>query len=218
MAERRNRRKALVKEIKLYVEGGGKGSHKRATIKLQQGFDAFFKEIKTAARDKKISFRVIPSSNTQETYKDFMKSVRVSPESFNLLLVDSDDAVTENETARVFLQKKYRKWNLQTIEDEQCHLMAQIMESWFIADVSALKEFYGQEFKESAVPKNRNVESIEKERVESSLKTATVKTQKGEYHKIGHGARILEIIDPGKVRAAATHCGELFDSILKKIK
>jgi hypothetical protein len=69
----------------------------------------------------------------------------------------------------------------------------------------------------SAIPKNRNVESIEKERVESSLKTATGKTQKGEYHKIGHGAKILEVIEPRKVRASAPQCERLFAEIKKHI-
>lgn len=204
-------------EIKLYVEGGGKGSHKRATIKIQQGFDAFFKELKEAARNKKISFKIIPSSDTQTTYDDFIRSVENSPLSFNLLLVDSDAAIDENESARSFLQKKYGKWKLQKIEDKQCHLMVQIMESWFLADVDALKSFYGKEFKESAIPKNKNVEAIEKERVEKSLKTATVKTQKGEYHKIEHGTKILELINTKKVRDAALHCQKLFEAILEEI-
>ena len=95
-------------EIKLYVEGGGKGSHKRATIKLQQGFDGFFRELKTAARAKKISFKIIPAGNTQSTYDDFIFSVEHSPQSFNLLLVDSDEAVAANQTARAFLQNKYK--------------------------------------------------------------------------------------------------------------
>ena len=133
-------------EIKLYVEGGGKGSHKRATIKLQQGFDSFFTEIIELARIKKISFKIIPAGNTQSTYDDFIFSVENSPQSFNLLLVDSDDALDEDESARAFLQKKYKKWKLKTVKDEQCHLMVQIMESWFIADVDALKQFYGQGF------------------------------------------------------------------------
>ncbi len=204
-------------EIKLYVEGGGKGSHKRATIKLQQGFDAFFSELKDAAREKKISFKIIPSSDTQTTYDDFMLSVRNSPQSFNLLLVDSDNAVAENETARDFLQRKYKKWKLQTVTAEQIHLMVRIMESWFIADVDALKIFYGQEFKESAIPKNKNVEVIEKERVENSLKAATIKTKKEQYHKINHGAKILELINPQKVRQAAPHCEKLFAAIREKI-
>jgi len=205
-------------EIKLYVEGGGKGSHKLATIKLQQGFDAFFRELKNAAREKKISFKIIPSNNTQNTYEDFLISVRNSPQSFNLLLVDSDEAVAENETARDFLQKKYRKWQLKTIKDEQCHLMVQIMESWFLADVDALKSFYGKEFKESAIPKHKNVETIAKDTVEKSLAAATAKTQKAEYHKIEHGAKILEIINPQKVRAATPHCERLFETIAKEIE
>jgi len=207
-----------VKEIKLYVEGGGKGSHKRATIKLQQGFDAFLRELKDAARDKKISFKVIPSGSTTDTFEEFIFSVENSPQSFNLLLVDSDEAIADGETARDFLQRKYKKWKLQKIEVEQCHLMVQVMESWFIADVEALKDFYGQNFRESAIPKHqKNVEAIEKATVENSLKKATAKTQKGEYQKIGHGAKILEKINPRKVRDAAPHCEKLFDSILGKI-
>lgn len=204
-------------EIKLYVEGGGKGSHKRATIKLQQGFNAFFARLKCAAQSKKISFKIIPAGNTQSTYDDFIFSVTNSPQSFNLLLVDSDAALKENESARDFLQKKYKKWKLQTVKDEQCHLMVQIMESWFIADIDALKKLYGQAFNESAIPKNKNVEAIAKEKIESSLKTATVKTQKKEYHKIEHGAKLLELIDPQKVRDSAPNCERLFQIISQKI-
>lgn len=205
-------------EIKLYVEGGGKGSHKRATIKLQQGFDSFFGELKQAARKKKISFRIIPAGNTQSTYDDFIFSVANSPaQSFNLLLVDSDGAVADGETARAFLQKKYKGWKLQTIADHQCHLMVQIMESWFIADVDALKSFYGQGFQESPIPKNKNVEKIEKTTIEKSLSSTTAKTQKGEYHKIEHGAKLLELINPQKVRKAAQHCEKLFTVIKKSI-
>ena len=207
-----------MKEIKLYVEGGGRGTNKNATIKLQQGFDAFLRELKDAARDKKISFKVIPSGSTTDTFEEFIFSVENSPQSFNLLLVDSDEAIADGETARDFLQRKYKKWKLQKIEVEQCHLMVQVMESWFIADVEALKDFYGQNFRESAIPKHQNnVETIEKATVENSLKKATAKTKKGEYQKIGHGAKILEKINPRKVRDAAPHCEKLFDSILDKI-
>ncbi len=204
-------------EIKLYVEGGSKGSHKRATIKLQQGFDSFFKEIKELARSKKISFKIIPAGNTQSTYDDFIFSVENSPQSFNLLLVDSDDALSENESARAFLQKKYKKWKLKTVKDEQCHLMVQIMESWFIADVDALKQFYGQGFNAGKFPKNRNVEAVEKEQIKKSLKAAIAKTNKKEYHKIEHGSKLLEIINPNKVREAALHCEKLFTEIIKSI-
>lgn len=205
-------------DIKLYVEGGGKGSHKRATIKLQQGFDSFLKELKDAARAKKISFKILPAGNTQSTYDDFIRSVENAPQNLNLLLVDSDEPVAETQTARAFLQNKYKSWNLHTVTDEQCHLMAQIMESWFLADVDALKNFYGKDFKESVIPKNKNVETIAKETVESALTAATAKTQKAEYHKIEHGAKLLELVDSNKVRAAAPHCNKLFRIIIKSFE
>ena len=209
----------MVREIKLYVEGGGRGTNKNATIKLQQGFDAFLRELKDAARAKKISFRVIPSGSTTDTYEEFIFSVENSPQSFNLLLVDSDETVAKDESACAFLQRKYKKWKLQTINDEQCHLMVQIMESWFVADVDALKDFYGQDFRESAIPKNqKNVEKIDKARVESALKAATAKIKNGVYHKIRDGAKILEKINPQKVRASAPHCDKLFKTISEKIE
>lgn len=202
-----------MKEIKLYVEGGGKGSQKLATIKVQQGFEAFFGEIKDAARKNKISFKIIPSSNTQSTYDDFIRSVDNSPQSFNVLLVDSDEPVGEDETARNFLQKKYKKWKLQKIEENQCHLMVQVMESWFFADKDKLAEFYGQNFNRNALSNNTNVEKIPKADIESGLANATRNTQKGEYHKTRHGAKLLELINPQNVRESAPHCERLFVTI-----
>jgi hypothetical protein len=208
----------LVKDIKLYVEGGGKGTSKNATIRMQQGFDSFFKELKDTARHKNISFRIIPSSDTKTTYEDFMRSIRNSPESFNLLLVDSDEAIDKGKSARAFLQEKHIKWDLKHIDEERCHLMVQIMESWFIADVDALKKFYGQGFKESVMPKTKNVETIKKDAVEKALKAATAKTQKEQYQKIKHGGKLLELIDPNKVCEAAQHCKKLFKVIAETIE
>lgn len=205
----------MVKDIKLYVEGGGKGSQKNATIKLQQGFDTFFKTLKEATRDKKISFRIIPSADTQTTYEDFMRSVENSPNSFNLLLVDSDEEV--NEEPRAFLQNKHKKWKLRNVKNEQCHLMVQIMESWFYADKEKLAEFYGKDFNQKKLSKHSNVEKIPKLDVENGLKEATKNTQKGEYHKIRHGAKILELINPQFVRTAAPNCKRLFDIIHEKL-
>lgn len=207
----------MVEAIKIYVEGGGKGTNKNATIKLQRGFDAFLKELKELANAKKIRLQIIPSGSTDETYDQFILAVENSPQSFNLLLVDSDEAVADNQTARVFLQNKHKKWRLEHVDDEQCHLMVQIMESWFIADVDALKTYYGQGFKESVIPQNQNVEEIAKKTVEKSLKDATAKTKKGRYHKIKHGGDLLERVEAKKVRQAAHFCEILFQVITKKI-
>ena len=49
--------------------------------------------------------------------------------------------------------------------DEQCHLMVQVMESWFLADADALSSFYGQGFRKQALPQNPNVEDVSKQDV-----------------------------------------------------
>lgn len=47
--------------------------------------------------------------------------------------------------------------------------MVQAMEAWFIADADKLKEFYGRDFNENAIPKDRDIERIEKSRLDSAL-------------------------------------------------
>lgn len=66
-------------------------------------------------------------------------------------------------------------------------------------------------------PKNPNVEQIDKQQLEPSLKAATCKTSKGEYHKIQHASKLLALLNVDKVRAAAPHCDRIFKVINKII-
>jgi predicted ATPase len=61
------------------------------------------------------------------------------------------------------------------------------------------------------------VEKINKSDLESALKRATKDTSKGEYHKIIHGAKLLEQVDVAKVRSASPHC-DRFGSVLHLLK
>ncbi len=87
------------------------------------------------------------------------------------------------------------------------------MEAWFIADIDTLKKFYGQGFRENLIPRNPNVEKIDKDLLESSLKAATRDTSKGEYRKIQHASKLLEQLDVAKVRNAAPNCNRLFTTL-----
>lgn len=96
--------------------------------------------------------------------------------------------------------------------------MVQAVEAWFIADIETLKKFYGQGFKENAIPKNANVETIAKDTLEPSLKAATGKTTKGEYHKINHASKLLELLDVATVRQASPYCDRLFTTLQDKME
>ena len=95
--------------------------------------------------------------------------------------------------------------------------MVQVMESWFLADHEKLESFYAKDFQASALPKSKNVETIDKHVVLKALKHASRNTIKGEYHKIWHASELLKLIRPCKVREASVHCEYLFQTLESKI-
>ncbi len=203
----------MVREIRIYIEGDTKQKGKNTDVTLRQGFNYFFRELIDKAKNKNITLRPITYGSKYETFKKFLDGVKEYQDSFVLFLLDSDAPLDENETPKSFLQKQNQTWHLQNAEENQCHLMVQLMESWFFADKDKLAEFYGQNFNRNALAKNMNVEKIPKTDIESGLSNATKNTQKSEYHKTRHGAKLLEIISPQKVRQAAPHCDRLFETI-----
>ncbi len=57
------------------------------------------------------------------------------------------------------------------------------------------------------------METIDKDSLEPSLKAATRNTTKGEYHKIKHASKLLELLDVDKVRQASPYCDRLFTTL-----
>ena len=204
----------MVTEIRLYVEGGGNGKETRA--RLREGFSSFLIALRNIAREKRIRWQIIPCGSRVSTFEDYQIALRTHPSAFNVLLVDSDGPVTAPTRPLQYLQNQ-PGWTLRDIADEQCHLMVQIMESWLIADIEALRRFYGQEFNANSIPRRHDIEQIEKRDVESSLRAATRRTGKGEYHKIHHAPKILEQLDVGRVRNVAQHCDRLFTILTEKM-
>lgn len=208
----------MVKEIRIYIEGDTSQKGKNTDITLRQGFNYFFRELIDEAKNKSITLRPITYGSKFETFKKFLDGKREYQNSFVLFLLDSDAPLEENETPKSFLQKQNLTWHLQEAEENQCHLMVQVMESWFFADKDKLAEFYGQNFNRNALSNNTHVEKIPKANIESGLANATKNTQKGEYHKTRHGAKLLELINPNKVRESAPHCERLFVTIREVIE
>ena len=160
-----------MKGIRIYCEGGGDGRASREM--LTKGFREFLKELVTSARAHKIHFDVFACGSRRDAYEKFKTSLQTYQDSFNILLVDAEEPVIQSSWNHL---KKRDSWDVLNSSEEQCHLMVQTMEAWLIADPKALKKFYGQGFSINALPKNPNVEQIEKDRLVSSLNNAIRQT------------------------------------------
>ncbi len=205
----------MVKEVIIYIEGDTKQKGKGNAITLRQGFREFFQDL---AEDIKVPIDLKLVGARELTVKIFLNELEYNSQSFSVLLVDAEGEIDEKDTPKTFLQKISPKFDFKKVKDEQCHLMVQMMESWFLADKEKLAKFYGKEFNINALPKTENVEKIAKRDVESGLENATRGTSKKEYDKGRHAGEILRIINSNKVREAAPHCKRLFETIAKEIE
>ena len=128
-------------KIKLYVEGGGR--KKKLKSACRRGFRKFIEE----SGMKGSMPEIVASGSRRNAYEDFKTRHRNTADKNEgaLLLVDAERAV--GETGPWQHLKDSDGWDRpDSATDDQCHLIVQAMESWFLADRTALGEFYGQGF------------------------------------------------------------------------
>ena len=202
----------MVTEIRIYAEGGGDQRSGKATV--QEGFSKFLSPLKEMARERHIRWYIVACGSRQAAFDAFEIALQQHRDAFNILLVDAEGPVTLSPWEH--LQERDH-WSIQGILDDHCHLMVQVMEAWIIADLDALRRFYAQGFNPNPIPGRDDVELIDKADLEQALRQATQNTQKGEYHKIRHGPKILALVDVGKVRNRARHCDRMFTTLSNKI-
>jgi hypothetical protein len=178
----------MVTELRVYFEGDDR---------LRPGFRQFLSEIAEAARSKRCYFDLIATEGTPA--QDFQAALKSHPDAWNVLLLDGEDPQ----------EFQLRRKSLEGCDPDSIFWMVQIMESWFLADVDALKSLFGGSLSKG----NPKVEEIPKEDVLERLKKAA----NGEYHKVKHGIKLLELIDPARVRKAARNCDRMFRLILARL-
>jgi hypothetical protein len=202
----------VVSEIRIYVEGGGDQRSGKASI--QEGFSKFLLSLKEMARERHILWYVVACGSRQSTFDAFDIALRQHRDAFNVLLVDAEGPVTKSPCKHL---QHHNHRPIRGIPDDHCHLMVQVMEAWAIADLETLRGFYGPGFNQNSIPGQEDVELIPKADLERALVQATRNTQKGEYHKIRHGPKILALADVSKVRNRARHCDRMFTILSRKI-
>ena len=156
--------------------------------------------------------RIVASGSRDQAYDQF-KTAHVQQNEVAMLLVDAEDPVTAA-GAWQHLQSRDNWSRPHNASNDQCHLMVQAMEAWFLADRQALKTFYGQGFGPNTLPGNPNIDQIPKQDLLNSLKRASRATQKGTYDKGRHSFEILASLDPAKVTAASPYAKRFVQTLL----
>ncbi|RKH43754.1 DUF4276 family protein [Corallococcus sp. AB050B] len=196
----------MVKEIRLYIEGGGDTRYGKE--RLRAGFSRFFSALIERGRSSNIRWVFVMCGPRDAAFKSFKQALKDHPSAFNILLVDPEGPVKMRPWAHLASRDPWTR--PRNASEDSCHLMVQTVEAWLMADLVTLQQYYGRNFAVGRLPRATDVEAIPKTALEPALVSATKTTQKGEYHKIHHCSDLLGKVDPALVRARAPHCERLF--------
>lgn len=207
--------------VKLYVEGGGDTAALKTACR--EGFAMFLEK----AGLKSHMPRIVACGGRQDAYESYRTAIASGELAF--LLVDSEAPIPSK-----FQQGTSKEWlpwqhvanrpgdgwiKPAGAEETQCHLMAQCMESWFLADREMLKSFFGQGFRENQLPAAaRAIEDIPKQQIYESLANATraCKT-KAQYGKGEHSFKMLARIAPSRVEASSPWAKRFVEELKAKL-
>ena len=195
--------------IKLFVEGGGEGNLQKR--RFRTSFMLFLEKAGLAGNMP----RIVASGSRNDTFDDFKAELSKSNTNA-MLLVDSEGPVSAPATdAQPWRHLQARDgWERPPgATDGQCHLMVQVMESWFLADREALVAYYGQGFQTGALPQNPHIEQVPRQDVEAGLNRAARNTVKGSYNKGRDSFEILGRLAPAKVTNASPYAKRFIDAL-----
>ena len=209
------------------MEGGGepKGRRKRSKdlrLKCSRGFSKFIERAGIPSR----TFAVTACGGRGSAYKRFCIAIAQGENA--MLLVDSEKSVssehersenTSNRQPWDHLEQSDNWHKPNGSNDTDCHLMVQMMESWFPADPDSLKAFFGAGFNSDSFPaETDSIESIRKSKVFTALEEASQNTQQGAYKKNAHSFELLSRICPDKVTKRSPWARRFVDELKRKME
>jgi hypothetical protein len=185
----------MMREVRIYIEGGGDRSDTRAAIRT--GLSNFLDPLRQLARNRGLRWYITACGSRNEAFRNFNTALETHSDAFLVLLVDSESPVVVGRWEHL---RRRDDWEPGEVGDDHCHLMVQTVEAWLIADPETLASYYGQGFRQNALPRREDVEAVPKDELYRSLERATSGTQKGAYAKIRHCADLLGRLDRNRVR------------------
>lgn len=187
----------------VFVEGGGSTKKQQRACRL--AFTALFRNAGLAGAMPRVS----ASGSREQAYEDFRDALPAGSDA--LLLVDSESAVRAADPWS-HLQQEDGWEQPKGAGANSVHLMVQVMESWFLADKSALAAYFGQRFRRNVLPQGAEIEDIPKRDVIRGIQAASRQTNKP-YDKGRDSFAILRRLDVSLVAAACPHAERLLDTL-----
>lgn len=182
----------------LYVEGGGDTG--KLHDACRRGFSMFLEK----AGVTKNRPRIVACGGRSRAYDKFRTALREGKRA--LLLIDAEASVKETSPWLHLQNRPGDGWaKPDNATDDHCHLMVECMENWFLADRETLRAFFGQDFRETALPpRSRGIETVPKDTAIDALVKATQGCKPTlRYRKGERSFDLLARIDPAKVTAAS---------------
>ncbi len=195
-------------DVFVYMEGGGDSDTLKS--ELRQSMATWLGKC-PALQGKRP--RVVACGGREQAFDHFKTALAQGKNA--LLLVDSEEKVSASHQPSVqgdgglpwLHLKQQAGWDQPpSARQEDAHLMVVCMESWFLAQPQALKDFFGAGFRMELLPRGQ-VEQHTKAAIYQGLKLASQKSAKGEYGKGAHSFKLLGLLDPGKVAQASAWAG-----------
>lgn len=196
--------------VTIYVEGGGSESFDQC----RQAFRLYCDKLEPRRAP-----RIKACGGRSQAYRDFCIAVGQAEVGDRIyLLVDSEDPITAKNKWSHLAGRPGDGWLPPLgIGEENVFLMVTCMETWFLADKSAVIAYYaGDHLLEQHLACNPAVELIPREEVQRKLLAATALcARKGRYHKVNHGFAILPMLNPATVESVSPRAREFNDFIRK---
>ena len=188
-------------DMKIYIEGGG--NSKEEHIRFREGFRKLIEKTGVARMP-----RTVACGGRGETFRDFKNGLR-NEHQVSLLLVDSEDPAADltdevdNDFAWRHLAARDGWVRPEGTRNRQVMLMATCMETWIAADRASLRNHYGAQIRENALPPLQNLESRNRHAVQDALAHATRDSKKS-YEKGVRSFEVFAVLNPDVLKEYLT--------------
>jgi hypothetical protein len=162
------------REVKVYVEGGAIDSD-FLRARCREGFRKFVE----AAGIRGVTF--VARGGRTSAHDTFCTALaKRAPDDIILLLVDSEEPLTPGADGWTHLESRpnNRLKKPEKATEEHLFLMVQCMETWFLADLDRLEEYFGPEFNRSVFKQWPDLEAVPKPDVLAALVRASKRLDK----------------------------------------